>query len=148
MIEVVVATQEHAAAMAPVMRQEDAEEVVALGMSPIEALSYSLAASRIAHTALIDGKPAAMWGACPESLLGEKALLWMLGTDHVPRNAKALLRMSRAFVAHIQAQYPILECFVDMRYHAAVRWVAWLGFEHAGTATINGMPFVAYQRKR
>lgn len=146
-IEIVPATIEHAEAMAPRMRHEDSTEVLALGLSAFDALRHSLDGSIVAETALVDGEPAAMWGACAEAIAGNKAFLWMLGTDHVPRNAKALLKVSRFFVAHVHRTYPVLECLVDMRYHKAVKWIMWMGFERVGVAPINGVPFALCQRR-
>lgn len=147
MIRVEPATREHAERMAPVMRQEDSTEVLALGFSPLEALTHSLDNSFIAEAAVLDGDVVAMWGACAEAYAGGKAFLWMLGTDHVPRNTKALLRGSASFVQHVHRFYPLLECLVDTRYDKAVRWIKWMGFRHVATARMNGIPFALCQRE-
>lgn len=147
MIEIVPATIEHAEQMVPRMRAADVREVMALGMSPFEAVRHSLAGSLVAEAGLVDGEVGAMWGACPMALAGDKALMWMLGTEHVRRHAKVLLRVSKHFVQHVQALYPILECHVDMRYHEAVRWVSWMGFEIEGEVPIGGAPFAIFRRR-
>ncbi len=149
MIEMVQATMEHAAQMAPKMRDEDVAEVGALGFSPLEALQISLSTSSIAHAALLDGEPVAMWGICPENILGGgKALVWLLGTSQATRHGKTVLRASRTFVDYVQQEYDVLECFTDERYVAAVRLVYWLGFDAVGTAHLNGVPFTLFRRTR
>lgn len=133
MLEIVEATMEHAERMAPRMRREDSTEVMALGMSPLDALRTSISASFIAHVAIIDGKEAAMWGACnASSLIGDKAFIWLLGTDLVPTNRKWLLKLSRDFCENINDMYPTLECMVDARYEKAVAWIRWLKFRVVG----------------
>lgn len=147
MIHVEPATRAHAERMAPHMRREDAEEVRALGLSPRDGLLYSLDGSFIAEAAVVGDEVAAMWGACAETLTGDKAYVWMLGTDHVPRNAKALLRGSRSFIAHVHQFYPLLECLVDMRYYQAMSWVRWLGFRQVAVVPAPDTSFALCQKE-
>lgn len=128
MIDIVLATNEHVEIMAPLMSQDDVDEVAAMNMTPIEALRWSLEGSLVAHAALIDGEPISMWGCAPTALLGDKAVVWMLGTPKLRQNAKTLLRISRQFIQDMQARYPVLECWVDSRHERAMRWTQWLGF--------------------
>jgi hypothetical protein len=145
----VPATAEHAADMAPRLREADVHEVTALGLTPSEALDCCLLSSIFAETCLEDDTPAAMWGVAPErTLLSEKGLVWMLGTEAVPRHAYTVLLTSKAFIARAQAAFPVLECLVDMRYAAAMRWVRWLGFEQEAEITAGGVPFAVMRRRR
>ena len=147
MIRVEQATREHAARMAPNMRTPDVLEVQALGLSPLDALTHSLDKSFIAEAAVIGEEVAAVWGACAETLAGGKAFVWMLGTDHVPRNAKALLRGSRSFIAHVHQFYPLLECLVDVRYYQAISWVRWLGFRQVAVVSAPDTSFALCQKE-
>lgn len=149
MIEVVPATPAHARAMAPLMSDKDRAEAVALGMTPEAALLHSLEGSLVADCAIINGTPAAMWGLCPKSLIGERALMWMLGTPAVQRNAKALLVMSRYFTEWAQERYSVLEALIDSRHDQALRWVLWLGFQPTGSKVLlQGVPFVVFERTK
>lgn len=147
MIRVVPATTEHAERMAPVMRKEDSTEVLALGYSPLEALHSAVKESMIAEAALLGEDVVAMWGAIPQTQLGHKALMWMLGTDLVPKHPRELLRGSKSFVEHIQSKYPLLECLVDKRYEKAVRWIEWMGFRECFVFPIKGVPFALCQKE-
>ncbi len=147
MIRVETATREHAERMAPNMRRPDADEVTALGMTPLAALLHSLDNSFIAEAAVAGDEVAAMWGACAETLAGRTATVWMLGTEHVPRNAKALLRGSRSFVAYVQRFYPVAECLVDVRYHQAMAWTHWLGFRQVAVVTAPDTSFALCQKE-
>ncbi len=147
MIRVEPATLDHVRRMAPIMRREDSTEVLALGYTPFDALRVSLEASFVAEAAVLGDDVAAMWGAVAEAYAGGKAFLWMLGTEHVPRNIKPLLRGSRSFVTYCHQFYPLLECLVDMRYEKAVRWINWMGFRQVGIAPMNGVPFAFCQRE-
>lgn len=147
MISVVPATMQHAEQMAPCMSAADVAEIEAMGFTPREALIYSLQGSTVADCALLDAAPVALWGLCPRGLLGDRALLWMLGTPAVQQHAKALLALSRYFAEWAQARYPVLECLIDSRHDKAIRWVRWLGFRPTGgTVTMRGVEFVGFER--
>lgn len=146
MITVVPAIMEHAERMAPVMRKEDSTEVLALGYSPLEALRSAINESMIAETALLGDDIVAMWGATANTQLGHKALMWMLGTELVPKHPRELLRGSMSFVEHVQSKFPLLECLVDTRYEKAVRWIKWMGFKVCFVFPMNGVPFALCQR--
>ena len=147
MIMVVPATIEHAERMAPVMRKEDRAEISALGYTPVEALRASLEDSTIAETAILGDSVVAMWGVVPQTRLGHKALVWMLGTELVPKHPRELLRGSKSFIDHVQRTYPLLECLVDTRYTKAVRWMCWLGFQARFEFPINGVQFALFQKE-
>ena len=147
MIEVVPATAAHADTMAPLMSAQDVAEIEAMGFTPRQALGYSLDGSTVADCALVDGVPAALWGICPRSLVGERALLWMLGTPAVQQNAKALLVLSRYFADWAQQRYPVLEALIDSRHDKALRWVRWLGFRPTGGSVVmRGVTFIGFER--
>lgn len=147
MIVVVPATMEHAERMAPVMRKEDSTEVLALGYTPLEALRSAISESMIAETALLGEDIVAMWGATPHTQLGHKALMWMLGTELVPKHPRELLRGSKSFLEHVHQQYPLLECLVDTRYTKAVRWIKWMGFKECFVFPLNNVPFALCQKE-
>jgi hypothetical protein len=145
MIEVRDALPEHAVAMAPMLRLGDRAEAAALGFTPLAALMHALAASVVAHTVFVGDEPAAMFGLCCESILGNRGYVWMLGTCHVPANKRAVVVLSKKFIAEARTVYPVLECLVDMRYSATLGWVRWLGFRHVNTKSINGHNFAVYE---
>lgn len=147
MIRVEPATHDHARKMAPNMRAPDVLEVQAIGLSPLDALTHSLNNSFVAEAAVIGDEVAAMWGACAEAFLGRTAHVWMLGTEHVPRNAKALLHGSRSFVANMHRHYPVLECLVDVRYYQAMAWVRWLGFQQVAVVSAPETSLALFQKE-
>lgn len=146
-MRVEAATLAHAERMAPNMRIEDRMEVAALGFDPGAGLRYALAGSFLAEAAVLGDDVAAMWGACAESLVGRKACLWMLGTDHVKRNPRLLLRGSRSFVARVRQTHPVVECYVDARYGATLRWLAHIGMCPVATVALNKYPFVVHRKE-
>jgi hypothetical protein len=146
-IDVREATETRCISIAERMRQQDRAEVEAGGFSPLQAILESQRMSIITECALVDGVPAAVWGVVPRGLLSSYANVWMLGTDMVPQHRKALLRLSRAFIARVSRLYPFLDCLVDSRYTEAIRWVEWLGFKPRGVQSVGDVPFFIFDRR-
>lgn len=147
MVRFVEARPEHAVALAPKLREGDLAEVSAMGLTGVQALESSLAASCFAFTALVDDQPEAMWGLCPVTFMGDRGLLWMLGSDQVPRHAYTVLLTSKHFVENVNRLFPVVECFVDLRYKVSVRWVRWLGFLQEQTVLFGGVEFGFFVRR-
>lgn len=124
------ATLEDVAYVAEHMREDDRNEVLASSQrSPKEALEFSFQASRDPMAGCVDGVPACIFGVAELSLVSDKASPWLLGTDELPKHARAFLRMSRAYVSNLKKQYAFLYNYVDVRNTNAVRWLGWLGFK-------------------
>jgi GNAT superfamily N-acetyltransferase len=127
-IEVVKATMEHARAIE--LRDGDAREVAALGMTKGEALQMSLDRSLWADAYLVDGEVAALMGIILPSLLGgAPAAAWLITGTPVDRCRKDFLRLTRSRVREMLAQHGTLTCNVHTEYAGAIRWLRWLGFE-------------------
>lgn len=128
MIEIVKATTEHARVIE--LRESDAREIAALGMTKHEALQMSLDRSLWADAYLVDGEVAALMGVILPSLLGgSPAAAWLMTGTPVDRCRKDFLRLTRARVREMLAQHGTLTCNVHAEYAGAIRWLRWLGFE-------------------
>ena len=95
--------------MAGKLRPGDAREAEQAGMTQYQALTYGVAHSLWARTALIDDNPAAIWGLVVPNILGPVAHPWLLTTHAVERHKKRLVREAFAAVlAKCALRYP--EC--------------------------------------
>lgn len=127
--EVREATWEDVISLAPRMRKADQREVWASGkLTPHQALTQSLEASRDALTASVDGVPVIMFGVAVPHLLSERAVPWMLASDEVKNHAMHFLPASRRFIDEMMQRYDLLVNFVDERNTLSQKWLKWLGF--------------------
>ena len=143
-LQIVEATAEHGALMAPNVRAADRLENEAASGRPLDrVLQASLDLSTHAWAALLDGKPAAIWGAGPLSLLNGKGSPWLIGTTAIEENPLVFLRLSRRYIVEIARVYQMLENHVDARNAKAIAWLAWLGFTIEGPSPygVQQMPF-------
>jgi hypothetical protein len=142
-VEIVPATPDHARAL--VLREGDALEVAALGLSPQQALQQSLARSMWAEAYLVDGpqghEVAAIVGLCRASLLAGPGVPWLLTGPACERHAKTFLRESRRQLARMRGSCLPLVNFVHADYRRAIRWLEWLGFTLEPSQLLNGAPF-------
>ncbi len=148
----VPAQAEHIDAIAARARPQDVAELWAVcRTTPAEAMARGLATTANAYTALMDGRPVAMFGASPYSILGGMGTPWMIGTTDLRRWSaqKELLRVAAPAVARMQAEFPaLLFNVVDQRNRAAQRWLRWLGFQFLDPIPLgpDGLTFIPFCR--
>lgn len=148
----VPATADHISAISDRARPEDIDELWAVARTtPAEAMERGLATTVDAMTALLDGRPVAMFGASPYSILGGMGTPWMIGTTDLRRWSaqKELLRVSAPALERMQSRFPnLLFNVVDERNKAAQRWLTWLGFRFLDpiTAGPDGLAFIPFIR--
>jgi hypothetical protein len=128
-VQILPATEQHAAEIIPHVRQADIDEFYAAALiGPEEVLRRSMAASSVNWSGIINGEVVCMFGVCPASMLTGFGVPWMAGTDKLEYHQMTFLRRCRPALAAMQKLYPRLENFVDARNTAAKSWLHWLGF--------------------
>ncbi len=126
--EVVQATLDHAADLAPRLRKADLVEVEAFGSTPLQSLTRALAAPGNSYAGLVDGRVVCIFGAVSATLCSDAAVPWLLGSSEMVRHAPTFLRLNRAYMALLRSRYRLLHNFVWAGNTAAIRWLGWLGF--------------------
>ena len=127
-VELLVASAADIPALVADARQQDIDEMHAMGDTFEGALRKGVEISTWAVTGCVDGVPVCMFGVAPGSVLGGLGIPWMLGTNALMRHEKAFLRRCKGAVAAMLRTYPRLLNIVDERNDTAKRWLVWLGF--------------------
>lgn len=142
---IVAATRADAIALAPRLRAADVEEIrAASGRGALDALLRSFEFStHVWAVRAADGRPVALWGVGPLSLVEGRGCPWLLAADAFEALGPAIARKSRPLLAAMRDLYPRLENHVDARHRKAVRWLSWLGFtiDPAAPWGVEGRPF-------
>lgn len=124
------------------MRDIDRAECEAMGRSGKAALRTGLAVSQAAWTALVDGRPEAVFGVVVDNAMTGEGTPWFLGTDEVYRQGRALLMWGPAFVARLHDSSRALSNLVSADNLPAIRLLARWGFViEENTVEIGGMAF-------
>jgi len=110
------------------MREADVVECRALGHSPKQALRDGLIASSLCLTALVDGRPEAMFGLVVNNALAGEGTPWMLGTEAIYDHPRAMLRWGPRFVAAMLDSTPALSNLVSIDNARAIRFLRRMGF--------------------
>ena len=110
------------------MRADDVRECAAMGHAPKAALRDGLTASSRCFTALVDGRPEAMFGLVVTNALNGEGTPWMLGTDAIYLHPRAMLRWGPRFVAAMLDSTPALSNLVAVDNVRAIRFLRRLGF--------------------
>jgi hypothetical protein len=130
------------------LRDGDRVEVEASsGSDPRSAVALSILMSSRAYAVLDrNDVPVCLYGVSPHPLPGV-GVVWLLGTDGLYDEALPIARVSKAHVAELQQQYPLLWNYVDERNTLSIRWLRWMGFKaHGVKQTASGHPFRIFAR--
>lgn len=146
-VQIVPARHSHIGRIARHMREIDAEECQAFGRSPKEALRAGIASSEKVWTALVDGKPEAMFGVVIFSVLTGEAAPWFLGTDEVYRHGRELLMWGPGMIDRMCDSRMTLRNLVSCRNSRAIRLLKRWGFQIGGEViTSAGVEFFPFER--
>lgn len=149
-VAIVPASPAHVGRIAAAMRAIDRREAAAMGHAPKAALRAGLVASSDCWTALVDGVPAAMFGVVPVSAIDRSGRPWFLGTDAVPRQARALIALGPDIVARMHAEFAHLANHVSCENRRAIGLLRRWGFvvEEEEMVMFGDMGFYAFRSVR
>ena len=138
-----------AAELATNLREQDRAELDAAGHPDhLRTLRTAVSMSDWSRTALVGGRLACMFGVAPMGgLLDPRGVPWMLGTDLVPQNRRALARLAPQYIRAMLQTYPHLLNTVHARNALAVRWLQRAGFTLAPAHDVNGEPFHLFEMR-
>ena len=152
-VKVVPATLDHVHQLGPNLRAEDDRECIAAsGKIAYDALLKGLEVSDWSKTILSRGEPIAIFGVAPRTyaLLNMIGVPWMLGSDKIKENAKAIVVLGKLYTKYMIGSYNKLENYVDARNKVAIKWIKNCGYtvEDPEPFGINGELFHHFYLER
>jgi hypothetical protein len=146
-VRIVPAEFKHINRIARRIRTVDREECEAMGRTPKQALRLALLSSEKAWTAVLDGKPEAMFGVVVESVLASEGTPWFLGTNEVYRHGRELLMWGPGLVERMCDSRRRLSNLVSSRNRRAIRLLGRWGFTVGEEEVIvRGIPFRPFEK--
>ena len=114
--------------IAPLMRKQDAKEVMASsGLNPLRALQESFRISEINNSIIHeDGSVVGMFGLGINMAFASP---WLLGTDKLLETRREFIPQAQKWVEEMNDEYPLLLNFVHESNTVSKRWLKSLGFE-------------------
>lgn len=130
MLSVRPSIREDVASVAPRLRKEDREEVLAAGGASVEgSLMEGFLSPDGCYTVVTEeGLPIIMFGTSPHPADDMVGAVWLLATDEIADYRMEFLKRCRPYVDLMQEKYPILMNFTDCRNDVHHRWLRWCGF--------------------
>lgn len=129
------------------LRDEDAQECIAVGMTPMAAIDFSVRNSLESFAVTVDGQVLVVWGYGTRHFMADTGYPWLLTSPLVEKHRFFFARTSQSALSYLHRRFRRLEVFVDARYLRAQAWLEWLGFNVEGPA-IGAPPFVWMTRER
>lgn len=147
-LTLVGASPAHVGRVAHRLREIDRIECGVSGREPKAALRLALRASTWAITAMLDGKPHAMFGISPISIIEDRGSPWFLGSDETYRHGRDLLELGPRVIERMHASFRRLENTVSTGNGRALRLLSRWGFT-IGDAPfmVGGVEFVRFWRE-
>lgn len=144
-VEVVPARVTHVGPIASRIRDIDRVECEAMGHSPKHALRQGFMLSDRCWTALVDGRPEAMFGSVTISALDRRATVWFLGTDEVYRHGRVLRSWGPALLRKAVPDGWTAENLVSVQNVKAIRLLRAWGFSVSNDVQLHGgVPFLPF----
>ena len=109
------------------LRDSDVREIWdSDNITPEEALLQGLDQSIFCCT-ILNGSPLAMFGIVPETVLGNKASIWMLATEGLSKINIKVIRDSKHFIKIMLAYFPYLHNYVSNDNKESIKWLKFCG---------------------
>jgi hypothetical protein len=138
-------------ALAPNMRESDKIEIWrSHHRTPESALVAGYTESTICLTIERNESPIAMFGICPQTILGNTATIWLLGSPEIEKIQRTFLKHSLYFIEMMLGYYPLLNNYVDIENRQSIRWLKWCRAEFGPIVPygIEQQPFIYFQFRR
>lgn len=131
-------------AIADDMRECDLVELYRTnGKPPVSSLVESYEKSEYCWVAYQDDKPVMIFGTVRFSVIGNKGIPWMIGTNKLMQHPKELMKTSHEYVGKMKSVYSEMENYVDAENISSIKWLEKIGFKmhEAVPFGINGELF-------
>lgn len=95
-----------------------------------------------------DDTPIAAFGVAPGFFSGV-GIPWFVATPGIEREAHAVARHTRRYVAEMLEDFDVLTNHVDLRNDFAQDWLLWSGFEFIDVSPeygVAGVPFIQFRK--
>jgi hypothetical protein len=118
----------------------------------LKAIDDGVWASVLSCAVFFDGELACIFGLVPwqRQLFGDIGAPWLLGTDVLARNVKAMRRVAAAYLQQMLQLYPVLLNFVHAENTLAIRALRHMKFtiDPAVPYGAHGEPFCRFELRR
>lgn len=126
---IIPARVEHAALIFDRLRENSVRELQRLDENALEQLRNTIKQSCYCWSGFADGEIACIWGIETETILTDRATLWLVTTPLVEKYSFLFLRFSKIFIESLLKQeFSLVHGMVSESFERSKLWLKWLGF--------------------
>ena len=130
--------------LAPHLRQDDINEVQALGFKPEQSLLQGFIYSDTCYSAKYQGKTIGMFGATNYNLPDKWGSVWFLGSDETMKFPVAFIKEGKKLLKQAFQKYDIMVNAVDSRNTSHIRYIEHIGLIISNPIMINEYKFLQF----
>ena len=130
--------------LAPCLRQDDINEIAALGYKPEQSLLKGFIYSDICYSVKYQDKTIGMFGATNYNLPKGWGSVWFLGSDETIKFPVTFIKEGKKFLAKTFQKYDILVNAVDSRNTSHIKYIKHMGLTITKPIMINGYKFLQF----
>lgn len=130
--------------LAPRLRQDDINEVKALGFKPEQSLLQGFIYSDICYSVKHNNKTIGMFGTTNYNLPNKWGSIWFLGSDETINFPVTFIREGKKFLKQAFQKYDILVNAVDSRNTSHIKYIEHIGLIISNPIMINGYKFLQF----
>ena len=130
--------------LAPRLRQDDINEVKALGFKPEQSLLQGFIYSDICYSVKHNNKTIGMFETTNYNLPNKWGSIWFLGSDETVNFPVTFIREGKKFLKQAFQKYDILVNAVDSRNTSHIKYIEHIGLIISNPIMINGYKFLQF----
>jgi hypothetical protein len=145
-ITIVSSVLEDVFELAPNLRQDDIQEVNALGLVPEQSLLRGFVFSKECFSAKRQGKTIGMFGVSEYGMPKGFGSIWFLGSDECTKIPVTFVKEGIRYTQELMQKYDILINAVDSRNTSHIEWIQRIGMSLSNPIMINGYEFLQFYK--
>ena len=130
--------------LAPKLRQDDINELQALGLTPSQSLLRGFVMSEECYSIKKQNKIVAMFGVSSSNMPKGWGSIWFLGSDEMTKHPIFFVKEGRKWINKFLQKYDIIINAVDSRNISHINWITRVGLSLSNPIIINGYKFLQF----
>lgn len=132
--------------LAPNLRQDDINELKALGLTPQQSLLRGFVFSEECFSVKAKGKTIGLFGVSEEGMPKGFGSIWFLGADELNQYPVTFVKEGIRYTKQLMQKYDIIINAVDTRNTSHVEWIQRIGMSLSNPLMINGYEFLQFYK--
>lgn len=145
-ITIISAALEDVHELVPNLRQDDINELKALGITPEQSLLRGLIYSDECYAVRFQNKTIGLFGVSDYNMPKGFGSIWFLGSDECTNHPITFVKQGIKYVNKWLQKYDVLLNAVDIRNTSHIEWIKRIGLSISNSVIVNGYQFLQFYK--